>query len=101
MKNGQSVGVRRSGAGFLVAASGFYRVPACGIRVLAARPLRVRENWLTELFGDYDPTTKLIRVWMRTAVRKVRKVVVRSCGNVQTRCVLSSSNVSEPRSVKP
>jgi hypothetical protein len=41
------------------------------IRVLAARPLRVREGgWATELFGDYHPAKKLIRVWMRTAVRK-------------------------------
>ena len=33
-------------------------------------PLRVRENRATELFGDYNPETMLIRVWMRTAVRK-------------------------------
>jgi hypothetical protein len=39
--------------------------------VLAARPLRVRENrWATELFGDYHLEQKLIRVWMRTAVQK-------------------------------
>jgi hypothetical protein len=55
---------------FLAVASEFYKVPRCGIRVLAARPLRVRENWMTELFGDYTPDTKIIRVWMRTAVRK-------------------------------
>jgi hypothetical protein len=44
--------------------------PIGGIRVLAARPLRVRERWTTELFGDYSPEIMLIRVWMRTAVRK-------------------------------
>jgi hypothetical protein len=55
---------------FLAAASEFYQVPGCKIRVLAARPLRVREHWTTELFGDYTPATMLIRVWMRTAVRK-------------------------------
>jgi hypothetical protein len=55
---------------FLATASDFYEVPACGLRVLAARPLRVREHWSTELFGDYHPTTMLLRVWMRTAVRK-------------------------------
>jgi len=55
---------------FLDAASNFYKVPACRVRVLAARPLRVRERWTTELFGDYTPETMLIRVWMRTAVRK-------------------------------
>ncbi len=62
--------VRRTGAEFLATASEFYEVPICGIRVLAARPLRVRENWTSELFGDYDPSTTRIRVWMRTAVRK-------------------------------
>ena len=41
------------------------------IRVLASRPLRVRESgWGTELFGDYDPEKVLVRIWMRTAVRK-------------------------------
>jgi hypothetical protein len=40
------------------------------LRVLAARPLRVREHSTSELFGDYDPDTKAICVWMRTAMRK-------------------------------
>jgi hypothetical protein len=62
--------VRNACAEFLATASDFYKVPPCGIRVLAARPLRVRESWATELFGDYHPETMLIRVWMRTAVRK-------------------------------
>ena len=62
--------VRKSSVEFLATASEFYKVPRCGIRVLAARPLRVRESWATELFGDYHPETMLIRVWMRTAVRK-------------------------------
>ena len=70
MKSGASVDVRRACAEFLAIASEFYEVPACGVRVLAARPLRVREQWTTELFGDYSPETMLIRVWMRTAVRK-------------------------------
>jgi hypothetical protein len=55
---------------FLATASGFYRVPTCAIRVLAARPLRVRERGTFELFGDYDQETSVIRVWMRTAIRK-------------------------------
>ncbi|MFZ1049977.1 MAG: hypothetical protein ACLPH5_10920 [Candidatus Sulfotelmatobacter sp.] len=62
--------VRSACAEFLASASTFYEVPTCGVRVLAARPLRVRENWSTELFGDYTAETMLIRVWMRTAVRK-------------------------------
>jgi hypothetical protein len=61
--------VRRACAEFLARASDFYRVSQRQVRVLAARPLRVREGgWGTELFGDYDPEAKLIRVWMRTAV---------------------------------
>jgi hypothetical protein len=70
MKVGTTGDIRRACAEFLRAASEFYKVPACGIRVLAARPLRVREHWTSELFGDYSPETMLIRVWMRTAVRK-------------------------------
>lgn len=57
-------------ADFLGTASDFYQVPQCTVRVLAARPLRVREHSTTELFGDYHPDTMLIRVWMRTAIRK-------------------------------
>jgi len=70
MRRGRSTDVRRTCADFLKAAAEFYKVADCGIRVLAARPLRVRESWSTELFGDYTPETMLIRVWMRTAVRK-------------------------------
>ena len=55
----------------LTETAGFYGVRAPTIRVLAARPLRVREGgWATELFGDYHPEKNVIRVWMRTAVRK-------------------------------
>jgi hypothetical protein len=69
MKGGVSKDVRRACDEFLGLVSESYEVPACGIRVLAARPLRVREHWTSELFGDYTPETMLIRVWMRTAVR--------------------------------
>jgi hypothetical protein len=70
MRAGATADVRRTCTEFLGAASEFYKVSECGVRVLAARPLRVREHWSTELFGDYDPETMLIRLWMRTAVRK-------------------------------
>ena len=62
--------VRSACAGFLATASKFYEVPLSGVRVLAARPLRTREHGTFELFGDYAPDSMLIRVWMRTAVRK-------------------------------
>jgi hypothetical protein len=55
---------------FLKVACGYYRVPKCTVRVLTARPLRVREYSTIELFGDYHADTKAIRVWMRTAIRK-------------------------------
>jgi hypothetical protein len=70
MQTGKTADVRRACAEFLEEASEFYKTSECGVRVLAARPLRVRENWTTELFGDYDPGTMNIRLWMRTAVRK-------------------------------
>jgi len=70
MKSGSTADVRHACGEFLDAAADFYRVPSCGLRVLAARPLRVRENWASELFGDYHPETMMIRIWMRTAVRK-------------------------------
>ncbi len=70
MQGGKAADVRRACAEFLAELSAFYKAPPCGIRVLAARPLKVREHWVTELFGDYDPKSMLIRLWMRTAVRK-------------------------------
>jgi len=70
MKADSIQAVRSACTEFLATAAGFYGVPTCGIRVLSARPLRVRERSSFELFGDYAPDTKFIRVWMRTAVRK-------------------------------
>jgi len=71
MQAGTVSSVRQACAEFLSAASDFYTVRPPGIRVLAARPLRVREGGSAiELFGDYHPETLLIRLWMRTAIRK-------------------------------
>jgi hypothetical protein len=71
MQSGAPLPVRQACAEFLEVAAGFYQVARPPLRVLAARPLRVREGgWTTELFGDYNPGTKVIRVWMRTAVQK-------------------------------
>jgi hypothetical protein len=70
MQAGKTSNVRLTCQEFLEYAENFYKVPLCGIRVLAARPLRVHEHSTIELFGDYDPQTMLIRLWMRTAVRK-------------------------------
>jgi hypothetical protein len=70
LKSGAQSDVLRSCELFLKSASRFYKVPDCGIRVLAARPLQVRESWTSELFGDYEAEDMLIRVWMRTAIKK-------------------------------
>jgi hypothetical protein len=70
MQTGAPTEVARACSAFLSAASEFYKVPKCTVRVLAARPLRVRDYSTTELFGDYHPSDLLIRVWMRTAIRK-------------------------------
>lgn len=70
MELGSMGDVRRHSAEFVATVSDFYRVPKGDVQILAARPLRTRRCWRTELFGDYHPTTMLIRVWMRTAVKK-------------------------------
>jgi hypothetical protein len=71
MKSGRNSAVREACAEFLRVASEFYQVPEPRVRVLSARPVRVREGgWATELFGDYDGRKMAIRAWMRTAVRK-------------------------------
>ena len=70
MQTGKTADVRRACTDFLAEASHLYQVPKCGVRVLAARPLRVREHSTIELFGDYDIQKMAIRLWMRTAVRK-------------------------------
>jgi hypothetical protein len=48
MRAGATADVRRACAEFLRAASEFYKVSECGIRVLAARPLRVLSRSLQE-----------------------------------------------------
>jgi hypothetical protein len=70
MRAGTTKAVATACNEFLTAAADFYRVPRCTVRVLTARPLRVRERSTIELFGDYHLDTRLIRVWMRTAIRK-------------------------------
>jgi hypothetical protein len=71
MLAGNRVAVQRACAEFLTEAADFYRVSRPSVRILAARPLLVRESgWTTELFGDYHMEKDLIRIWMRTAVRK-------------------------------
>src|ERR1041385_3982224 len=55
MKTGETNSVRQVCDDFVEAACEFYHIPRCTIRVLAARPLWVREHSTGELFGDYQP----------------------------------------------
>jgi len=73
MASGKSAPVRDASMAFLETAARFYDVPVPGLRVLAARPLKIfeRSGYEHELFGDYDPSTNAIRVWMKTPRRKV------------------------------
>jgi len=58
-------------AEFVFVAADFYGIVRPQVLVLAARPRRVlRDGSSTELFGDYHLQKKLIRVWMRTAIRR-------------------------------
>jgi hypothetical protein len=70
MENGKPAAVQSACAEFMAAASNFYGISKPTVRALAARPIRVREGWSTELFGDYTPSTAAIRIWTRTAVQK-------------------------------
>ena len=62
MKSDNIRDVRSTCTEFLSATSDFYEVPNCGVKVLAARPLRTREHATFELFGDYAPESMQIRV---------------------------------------
>ena len=71
MKDGARGAVQKACTDFLSIATEFYGVPKADLRALASRPLRVREGgWAVELFGDYSPSSGVIRIWTRTAVRK-------------------------------
>ncbi|MGH9770686.1 MAG: hypothetical protein ACRD4Q_03150 [Candidatus Acidiferrales bacterium] len=71
MAGGKQAAVLHACTEFVAVASEFYLVQKPAMRVLAARPLRIRESgWSTELFGDYSPETLVIRIWARTAIRK-------------------------------
>ncbi len=45
-------------------------VQAPPVKVLGVRPHEITEDYIDETFGDYDPSTGLIRLWMRTAIRQ-------------------------------
>ena len=54
----------------LIDFSSFYEVKAPTIKILSVRPRTETQNWVQELYGDYDPETFKIRLWMKTAIQK-------------------------------
>lgn len=61
--------VKKTGTALLTSLATFYGTAVPKLQVLGARPVTVVEGTLAyELFGDYTPSTAVIRVWMRTAV---------------------------------
>ena len=67
----ESAPMRKACLEFLTAVAQFYGVSTPKLRLLRARPLKVREGgWGTEIFGDYRFEDKLIRVWTRTAIQE-------------------------------
>jgi len=63
--------VERAGLALLTSLSEFHGIAVPGLRVLGVRPHKVVSGVCTyQLFGDYTPATKRIRVWMRTAIRE-------------------------------
>lgn len=68
---GDRAGLERACRLFVERAAAFHGVPAPPVKVLSKRPLRrYRDGGRTELYGDYDFDSGLIRVFMRTAVQK-------------------------------
>src|SRR5262249_348627 len=45
-------------------------VKAPRVRVLGVRPHEITDDYIDETFGDYDPSTAVIRLWMRTAIKQ-------------------------------
>jgi hypothetical protein len=69
LAGGEKPPVKRAGEALLRLLSDHYQVAAPALAVLGARPQTVIEGQYSyELFGDYSPDTRKIRVWMRTAV---------------------------------
>jgi hypothetical protein len=69
LRSDDRAAVKDAGEELLAFLSSFYRVATPGLSVLGSRPRKVVEgHYSYELFGDYTPATRKIRVWMRTAV---------------------------------
>ncbi len=54
----------------IYALSDFYQVKRPSVRILSVRPQETQGEWIFQTFGDYNPETLLIRLFMKTAVQK-------------------------------
>lgn len=79
LASGNTEAVKSTCIRFVTAAAEVYKVSPPKIRILGSRPRYVWERGVAdgiglvgvaELHGDYQPATRVIRTWMRTAVRK-------------------------------
>src|SRR4029077_8190224 len=69
MAQGASTDVRRSCDAFLATVADFYKVPHCGIKVLAARPLRVRKYPTSDVAGVFQPSNLRLHLWIPSSAR--------------------------------
>lgn len=68
---GGTTDVRKASDAVLEPLAEFFGVAPPTVRVLGVRPHTVHEGVTTyQLFGDYQPQTAKIRVWMRTAIQQ-------------------------------
>ncbi len=75
MADGTNAAVRHACVDLLAEAAQFYGTPRCGIRVLAARPLRVREHG----FAAEGWVVDLVEAW-QNHIRQFHIVQARSVG---------------------
>lgn len=69
VSGGATTDVRKASDAVLSPLAGFFGVAPPTVRVLGVRPHTVHEGVTTyQLFGDYQPDSARIRVWMRTAI---------------------------------
>lgn len=70
LSNDSRTEVKKTTSALATTLAAAFNVAAPSVRILGARPLEVTETSADELFGDYDLETALIRLWMKTPLKK-------------------------------
>jgi hypothetical protein len=68
LATGHGSAVKKAGEALLLFLAKAYAVEPPKLKVLGARPQKYSEGATYELWGDYTFATRVIRLWMRTAV---------------------------------